>query len=234
MRQVKARFLIISIVLVCFLSSCGQLFKKGFPQYSGEVKTRNLLFDEMGEDLRYYYDISFSYLIVDEILSRSNSPFWDRTDTTEPEIREQILEKSLSDAVVFLTVRFGENSKKWKWGRLHQIHYNHLGATNWLARRYMNAGSYPMGGDNNTVNIGGFDPAGGEYDVATIPSLRMIVDMEDVSNGQIVIPMGQSGQPQHPHYKDMIERWRNIEYVPMYFKKEDVVANQKDLLLLSP
>ena len=195
---------------------------------------RNLLFDEMGEDLRYYCAGFTLYTIVDEILSRPNSPFWDRVDTVERETREQILEESLSGAVGFLTERFGKNSKKWKWGKLHRIHYNHPGATNWLARRYMNAGSYPLGGDNNTINIGGFGMWGREYNVKTIPSLRMIADMGDVSGGQIIIPMGQSGQPQHPHYKDMIERWRKIEYVPMYFDKKNVLANQKDLLILSP
>ena len=98
----------------------------------------------------------------------------------------------------------------------------------------MSAGSYPLGGDNNTINIGGFNPSGGEYSVASIASLRMIVDMGDVSTGRIIIPMGQSGQPQHRHYKDMIQRWRGIEYIPLYFDKKDVVANQKELLILKP
>ncbi len=98
----------------------------------------------------------------------------------------------------------------------------------------MNAGSYPLGGDNNTINIGGFNPSDGEYNVESIASLRMVVDMKDAPKGEIIIPMGQSGQPQQQHYKDMIEKWRGMEYVPMYSAKEDVVANQKELLILKP
>jgi len=196
--------------------------------------TRNLLGDEIGEDLRYYFADNFSYSIADNGFSNPDLLFWDRVDTTERETREQIIEESLSDAVVFLREKFGKKEKKWKWGELHQIDYDHPGAKGWFTSRYMSAGSYPLGGDNNTVNIGGFNPSGGKYDVANVASLRMIVDMGDVSKAQIIIPMGQSGQPQHPHYKDMIQTWREMKYIPLYFEKKDVVANQRELLILKP
>ncbi|MFC1712672.1 penicillin acylase family protein [Candidatus Poribacteria bacterium] len=196
--------------------------------------SRNLLGDEMGEDLRYHFANIFSYSVIDNDFSNPDLRFWDKVDTSEQETREQILAESLSDAVVFLREKFGKNEKKWLWGKLHQIHYDHPGVTGWFTKHYMSAGSYPLGGDNNTINIGGFNPSSGKYDVASIASLRMIVDMKDVSKGQIIIPMGQSGQPQHKHYKDMIQPWREIEYVPLYFKKKDVVANQKELLVLRP
>ncbi len=38
----KAKIIIILIVLVCLLTSCSQLLKKGFPQYSGEIKSSGI------------------------------------------------------------------------------------------------------------------------------------------------------------------------------------------------
>jgi len=195
---------------------------------------RNLLEDEMGEVLDYYYDcLPFSYTMLDEILSKPNSILWDRINTAKQETQEEILEESLANAVTQLKKMLGGNRKNWQWGKIHKIRYQHPGATSRLARRYMNLGPYPIGGDNNTVNIGGFNRAKG-YDVLAIPSMRMIVDMADMNGALVIGSMGQSGQPQHRHYSDMINLWRNGQYIPMYFSKEDVIANQKALLILKP
>ena len=34
----RARYLVVIIALICFLPSCGRLFEKGFPEYSGEIE----------------------------------------------------------------------------------------------------------------------------------------------------------------------------------------------------
>jgi len=145
-----------------------------------------------------------------------------------------MLEESLANTVTRLKERLGEKRENWQWGKIHKIRYQHPGATSWLARRYLNLGPYPIGGDNNTVNAGVFNPAKDRYDVLAIPSMRMIVDMADVNGALVIGSMGQSGQPQHRHYSDMINLWRNGRYIPMYFSKEDVIANQKAMLILKP
>ena len=48
----------------------------------------------------------------------------------------------------------------------------------------------------------------------------------------IIGPMGQSGQPAHPHYDDMIEPWINVTGAPLYFDKSDVLQHAKEILFL--
>lgn len=195
---------------------------------------KNLLEDEIGDALNYYYDcLPFSYTMLDEILSKPNSMLWDRINTSKQETREEIVEESLADAVKRLKEMLGENKEDWQWEKIHKLSYLHPGSTTGMAKRYMNLGPYPIGGDNNTVNIGGFNRVNG-YHMNYIASMRMIVDMNNVDKCLIIGPMGQSGQPQHQHYSDMIDLWRNGAYVPFYFSKDDVIANHKAKLVLKP
>ena len=195
---------------------------------------RNLLEDEFGDNLyQYCHCTRTSCTVVDAVFSKPDSALWDRIDTPAKETRESILEASLADAVAKLTELLGPDRGEWRWGEVHQIHYKHPGASG-FARRYLNRGPHPLGGDSNTVNCAGFTPADGGLDAVFIPALRMLIDMAEVDKCQIIAPMGQSGQPQHRHYSDLIERWRNVEYLPLHFARRDVVANQKELLVLRP
>jgi penicillin amidase len=192
----------------------------------------NLVKDELGENLYFYFVNMYKSLIVDELSSHSGSPLWDRIDTPQKETWREIVEMSLAEALKEAEKRMGRDRNEWQWGKLHKIFYRHPGAESWITRKLMNYGPYSLGGDNITVNYAGFNPVQGKYDVTTIPSFRMIVDMTDLGKTLIIGPMGQSGQPQHPHYHDMIDLWRNGQYIPMYFHKKDVTANHTELLVL--
>lgn len=194
-----------------------------------------LLSDEMQDDLALYYDcFHFSYLIFDEIFSNPNSHFWDRVNTPQKEIQNDIIERTLLETVSFLKEKLGNNREDWHWGRLHKIYYQHPGGQSWFTGRYLNVGPLESNGDNNTVNVASAGIDDDYYKVKIVPSLRMIVDMADVNHGLLMGPMGQSAQPQHPHYKDMVDSWRNCEYFTMFFKENDVVDNKKELLILKP
>jgi len=193
---------------------------------------KNIVEDELGENIYYYFVNMYKTLIVDDLLSKADSPLWDRIDTPQKETRQEMVEISLVEAIEQAEKRMGEDQNKWQWGKLHKIFYRHPGAESWVTRQVMNYGPYPLGGDNTTVNYAGFNPFQGQFNVNAIASFRMIVDMADLGKTLIIGPMGQSGQPQHPHYHDMIDLWRNGQYIPLYFHKEDVLANHTDLLIL--
>jgi len=193
---------------------------------------RNLLEDELGEKLYFYFANMYKSLIVDDLLSKSDSLLWDRIHTPQKEIWKEIVEVSLVEAIEQAEKRIGENRNEWQWGKIHPIYYRHPGAESWITRQVMNYGPYPLGGDNTTVNYAGFNPIQGKFNVNAIASFRLIVDMADLGKTLIIGPMGQSGQPQHPHYHDMIDLWRNGRYIPLYFYRQDVLNHHKDLLVL--
>ncbi len=49
-----------------------------------------------------------------------------------------------------------------------------------------------------------------------------------------VIPGGQSGHPESPHYQDQLHTWLDNRCRPMLFDRRDVEANTEHILHLRP
>ena len=64
--------------------------------------------------------------------------------------------------------------------------------------------------------------------------MRMVVDLSDLAASQTVHTTGQSGHANNLHYVDMTDLWRNIQYHPMSWEREQVESGAEDHLLLSP
>jgi penicillin amidase len=84
-----------------------------------------------------------------------------------------------------------------------------------------------------TVNNTGY-ALDSPYGVETVPSQRQIVDLGNLTRSVSMHTTGQSGHPFHPHYDDMIDPWRNIEYHPMLWERADVEADAEGVLVLMP
>ena len=194
---------------------------------------RELLEDEFGESLKFYFHIlPAAYLAHDVLLDRPESALWDRIDTPGVETPRQILEGALIKTIDFLEAKLGPDPERWQWGRLHQYFFAHPGAKKPIEHKLLSRGPYPAPGDATTVNAACFDPAQDDYGAFVIPSLRMIVPMNDMTQATIVGPAGQSAQPGHPHYDDMIQPWLNGKTVPLYFSREQIEQNKVSTLLL--
>ena len=68
----------------------------------------------------------------------------------------------------------------------------------------------------------------------SLASQRQIVDVGEWRDSRSQHTTGQSGQPLHKHYDDMIKSWQEVQHHPMLYEKEDIVANQEGLLVLEP
>jgi len=196
---------------------------------------RALLEDEAGGNLFYYYHIPFKqYLIQDVILDRPQSGLWDRKDTPQKEGPQEILEKALAATIEFLESELGDNRRGWSWGRLHAIEWRHAGATSWFKRMLLNAGPYPVGGDATTLNANTPVVANGEYRPVHIPALRMVAPLADLDRMQILATIGQSGQPGHRHYDDMVRPWLEGELFHLPYRDATVAGTVDSELKLSP
>ncbi|MFO7865605.1 MAG: penicillin acylase family protein [Candidatus Aminicenantes bacterium] len=194
----------------------------------------NFLKDDLGEDLYYYFDNIYKPCILDNLPQMLDSPLWDRRDTPKRENYADILDMSLSGAVEQLTEQLGEEREEWTWGRLYKIYYRHPGAQSWFTRELLNIGPFPKDGDSTTVNVGGYNPFYGRFYATVIPSMRMIVNLGDTTRSHVIGSMGQSGQPQHPHYGDMIDFWRTGKYAPFHFSLQEVESRRASLLVMRP
>jgi penicillin amidase len=191
--------------------------------------------DELGEQLLRRARGNAMVALVD-VLADPASSWFDDVTTLQVETRDEILLRALEEAVEELTETLGRNMTRWRWGDLHTATFENqsLGQCGiGLIEAIFNRGPVPADGSIATVNNTGYSPSE-PYDVGIVPSYRQIVDLGDFTRSVSMHTTGQSGHPYHPHYGDMIDPWRNIEYHPMLFDKESIAANKEGVLVLTP
>jgi penicillin amidase len=64
--------------------------------------------------------------------------------------------------------------------------------------------------------------------------MRMIVDLSNLSNSLSMHTTGQSGHAFHPHYIDMADPWRSLQYHPMLWERGQVESAAESHLRLVP
>ena len=193
---------------------------------------RELLEERLGSDMVLYFNAKM-YGIEDEILERPDSPLWNRGGDGKSSSIVKI-EKALVRAMEFCGDRMGRNHRAWKWGSIHRHAFRHPGATNRLMELLLNPRPFPAAGDENTLNVSWSVPARDSYDVTTIPSMRMVTSLGDPDSLQIVGPLGQSGQPGHPHYEDLNGLWQSGGLISIPLTRTAVDGIGRDRLALEP
>src|SRR5690606_20852503 len=119
--------------------------------------------------------------------------WWDDTTTPETETREDILLRSLGDAIVWLKDRLGDDMAAWEWGNLHTATFasTPLGESGiGPIESIVNRGPFPVDGGSDLVNANNWswdEPAA----VRSHPSMRVIIDLSDFDASRWVIPTGQ-------------------------------------------
>ncbi len=175
--------------------------------------------------------------VISNLVKNPNDPFWDdKTTKNVVETRDDILKKSLTDAVSELEGRFGNDMSKWNWGDMHAATFQNqtLGTSGvGLIEGLFNRGPYPVGGSEAVVDATGWSVIDG-YQTNWLPSMRMIVDMSNLNNSVTVHTTGESGHAYNPHYADMVPMWVNIKYYSMLWDQQAVIASTEGHLQLMP
>jgi len=186
-----------------------------------------------------------NWLTLRQILAEPNSSWWDNNGTPSVETRDDILRQAFTEGYAALEERLGSGSETWKWGALHTATFANqtLGgpASPAPIRALFNRGPFSTPGGYSIVNNTGWNLArddretpGDPYAVGTLPSMRMIVDLGNLSNSLITHTAGQSGHAFHPHYIDLADDWRLVRYHPMLWNAADVQKQAQAHLTLAP
>ena len=144
---------------------------------------------------------------------------------------DSMIEQALTATAAVLSERHGSDASAWKYGDAHPVTWRHnLGRDPERAAKF-NVGDFPKGGDGHTPNNAtGLINKPADHGV----SYRQIFDLSDLNGAQIVLPPGNSGRPDSPHYNDHIDKWLNMEYFPLYVEWSDIEANSEGSLALRP
>jgi penicillin amidase len=176
--------------------------------------------------------------VVANLVEQPNSPWWDIRTTTPVETRDVIFSAAFAAAVNDLEGILGSDPSQWTWGDLHTLTLVNqtLGMSDIPPiEALFNRGPYRASGGSGIVNATGWDAADDPpYVIGSLPSMRMIVDLSDLSNSLSIHTTGQSGHAFNVHYIDMTDMWRNIQYHPMLLDREQVEGDVEGHLQLVP
>lgn len=172
------------------------------------------------------------------LLNQPTNPWWD--DVTTPtivETRDQIIVQALADARLELTASLGKDPQRWSWGNLHTLTPQPLlvsADSPALLRRVFNGDRLRLPGSNATVNVGSWSATSGGYQVTTVPTMRMVIDLADLDASTWVDSTGISGHPGSAHYGDQTATWARGGSYPWLFTRSRVQAAAEHTMLLTP
>ncbi|GGT37678.1 penicillin acylase family protein [Streptomyces chromofuscus] len=177
--------------------------------------------------------------VVRTLMDHENSDWWTTGKSgTRPaaDSRDELLERAMIDARWELTAKLGKDIDTWSWGRLHRLFLKNqtLGTNGPGFLQYaLNRGPWELGGGEATVNATGWNAAGG-YGVVWVPSMRMVVNLEDFDKSKWINLSGASGHAYSSHYTDQTSKWAKGELLDWPFGKESVDESTSDTLVLKP
>jgi penicillin amidase len=172
--------------------------------------------------------------IMRQLVGEPESAWWDDKTTSQTETREDIFRQALAAAVDELDGSLGNDPGKWTWGDLHTLTFHNRVMTNFpLVKNLFDRGPFRTSGGSAIVNATGWNSSQ-SYEVQGLPSMRMIVDLGRLNNSLTMHTTGQSGHAYHPHYIDMADPWRTIQYHSMLWEQNQVQAAAEGHLVLLP
>lgn len=135
------------------------------------------------------------------------------------------LESTLAATISELTKSFGANTANWRWGNMHLLYLAHPSGI-----RAFDRGPLSLPGDGNTINAAG----GLRFRATHGASFRMLLDTADWDRSMMTNSPGESGDPDSPHYSDLLKDWATGQYHPMVFSREAVEQNTIERIHLKP
>ncbi|GAA1056724.1 penicillin amidase [Agromyces luteolus] len=175
------------------------------------------------------------FSVLGTLLGQPEDEWW--TDrATGATGRDAVLAAALDAAWAEASGLMGDDPASWRWGGLHTLTLTNqtfgesgIGPIEWL----FNRGPYETGGGSAIVNANGWDATLG-YEVNWVPSMRMVVDLENFNDSTWVNLTGASGHAFHPHYDDQAELWQQGETREWPFSTRAVRRAATDALVLQP
>lgn len=203
----------------------------------------NVLWDELADNLFVdgrehpvpLTDQARFFLVVDGLLREPQSEWW-TNESLGVASRQEMLERTATDAYERLVALQGDNPSRWNWGSLHALPLvsDTFGASGIAPIEWMfNRGPFSTGGGSSIVNATGWVMGQG-FSTVTVPSMRMVVDLSDFDASGWNHLTGASGHAFHANYIDQTPTWQAMELTPWAYSRGAVDAAATNTLTLVP
>ncbi|MFE2108133.1 penicillin acylase family protein [Kitasatospora sp. NPDC059463] len=153
--------------------------------------------------------------VVRQQLEKPDSSWWTYIDSQHKEQKglDNLLREAMTNARQELTSLLTKDITTWSWGRLHKLELRErtLGSddssiASGAVHKLLNRGPYRLSGGSAAVDAAGWNAAAG-YQVDWIPSMRMVIDMNDLDASRWINVGGASGHAFHENYNDQTDLW---------------------------
>jgi len=204
---------------------------------------RRLLAHKLGPDLVQRYLASdyerhgsMHMPMVIRLMSDPENEWFHDPEKPGKQTRDDVVRLCFQSAVAKLAERWGPDPKGWNWGRMHQVTMYHQPFGHSLPkplRRVFNSRTLQARGDTYSVDGASFLWSA-PYEVVHGTAQRMVVDLSDFSKSVGIHTPGQVEHVFHPHREDLMEMSQRLEYHPLLFTREAVLAHAEATLTLEP
>ena len=144
--------------------------------------------------------------------------------------------EAMRDARDELTRRIAREPQAVDLGHLHQLDLENqsLGQSGiGVVEAIFNRGPFEVGGGNASVDATSWDATEG-YDVTSAPSMRMVVDLDDLDRSRWVNLTGASGHAASAHYRDQTPLWVEGRTLPWASAATPCARRAEERLVLEP
>jgi penicillin amidase len=203
--------------------------------------------DKLGESYRGYLGVSSNPLFLVNgfmlraeqhllaLLNEHETSFWyTNIANGQARDRETLLSEALTQAARSIRASAGDSTRRWAWGRAHQLRYVHPLGSARLLKNLFNRGPFPVSGDATTINMARHIPQLPLGLVQVVAGYRQIYEVGVWDRAETITSLGQSGHPLSPHYDDQILLWREGLYHAMPWGEEAVAKATAYHLHLQP
>lgn len=121
-----------------------------------------------------------------------------------------------------LAKRYGADESKWIWGNNFQASFMHPLASAPFIGAQFKVGGVGINGSGTTPNVG------------SNVSMRHVTSPGNWDETRHVIPLGESGRPNSPFWKDQFEAWSSGNSPVFPFTRKAVEAAAKEIWVLKP
>ena len=166
------------------------------------------------------------------LVNRTSTWIDDITTNKKVETLNEVINHAFINSVKEIENKFGNDWSNWKWGNAHFLTHNHiLGKSRVLDLLFgLNIGPFPTGGSDGTPNAGGYSRIE-SYKQISGASMRRIVDFNNLDSSKVILPTGQSGLYNSPHYDDQSDLYNDGSYRTTLFSKEKIKKHKNIRLL---
>ncbi|MFK0156789.1 penicillin acylase family protein [Streptomyces sp. NPDC090499] len=178
--------------------------------------------------------------VVRNLMNKPDSDWWKTPagagDRPKADNMDELFKRAMIDARWELTAKLGKDIDTWSWGRLHRLFLKNqtLGTDGPAVVKYiLNRGPWKLSGGEATVDATGWNAAGG-YGVVWVPSMRMVVNLDDFDKSKWINLTGASGHAFSAHYTDQTGKWADGELLSWSFSDQAVDKSTGDTLVLKP